>query len=192
MYWNLGKTYSPLKEVQVREKADRIDRVCIRSKRCIPPPSASNQHFYFKVTVLKDSKSQLLGLSFCYIDIGRDQMPGWFDRSWAYHGDNGMLFIESGYGAVPTPDFGAPGEFGASDVVGACLNLETGEGFCTLNGKKINMGNSSERTKFKVAKMYPCVRVDTEEDSPGFLGQPPTFIVPHFLPTSYSSTPEGS
>ncbi|KAH6970509.1 ankyrin repeat-containing domain protein [Ilyonectria sp. MPI-CAGE-AT-0026] len=132
-----------------------------------PPPSASNKHFYFEVTVRKDSNSRILGLGFCGEDIGRDQMPGWFDGSWAYHGDDGKLFIESGYGAVPTPDFGAPGEFGADDVVGACLNLETGEGFCTLNGKKMNMGYASERTKFKVVKMYPCVGVDTKDEGVG-------------------------
>lgn len=94
-------------------------------------------------------------------------MPGWFDGSWAYHGDDGVLFIESGNGVAPTPDSGAPGEFGAGDVVGACLNLETGEGFCTLNGKKMNMGNASEWTKFKVVKMYPCVGVYTEEEGVG-------------------------
>ncbi|KAH7146763.1 ankyrin repeat-containing domain protein, partial [Dactylonectria estremocensis] len=144
-----------------------IDSVCIRSKRCVPPPSVSNKHLYFEVTVLKDSDSRILGLGFCGEDIGRDQMPGWFDGSWAYRGDDGMLFIESGRGVAPAPDFGAPGEFGAGDVVGACLNLETGEGFCTLNGKKMNMGYASERTKFKVVKMYPCVRVDTEEEGVG-------------------------
>ncbi|KAI7771477.1 hypothetical protein LZL87_010917 [Fusarium oxysporum] len=137
-------TYSPLTEVQVHEKADGLGRVCIRSKRCVPPPWASNKHFYFKVTVLKDSNSRcfamLSGLGFCGEDIGRDQILGWFDGSWAYHGEDGKLFIESGYGVVPTLDFGAPGEFGAGDVVDACLNLEMGEGFCTLNGSKMNMG----------------------------------------------------
>ncbi|KAK7422447.1 hypothetical protein QQZ08_009499 [Neonectria magnoliae] len=141
-------------KVQVHEKADGLNRVCIRSKRCVPPPSASNKHFYFEVTILKDSISRILGLGFCGEDIGRNQMPGWFDGSWAYHGDNGKLFIGSDYeGVVPTPDFGAPGEFSAGDVVGACLNLETGEGFCTLNGKKMNMGNASKRMKFKVVKI---------------------------------------
>ncbi|KAM6506325.1 hypothetical protein FSOLCH5_013313 [Fusarium solani] len=114
--------------------------VCIRTKRCVPPPLASNKHFYFEVTVLKNSNTRILGLGFCGEDIGRDQMPGWFEGSWAYHGDDGKLFIGPGYGLVPTSDFGAPGEFGAGDVVGAGLNLETGGGFCTLNGKKMNMG----------------------------------------------------
>ncbi|KAH7201232.1 hypothetical protein DER44DRAFT_827856 [Fusarium oxysporum] len=158
----IKNTYSALTEVQVHEKADGLGRVCIRSKRCVPPPLASNKHFYFEVTVLKDSNSRIPGLGFCGEDIGGDQMPGWFDGSWAYHGDDGKLFIESGYGVVSTPDFGAPGEFGAGDVVDACLNLEMGEGFCTLNGNKMNMGYASERTKFKVVKMYPCIGIHTK------------------------------
>lgn len=85
-------------------------------------------------------RCRLLGLGFCGEDIGRDQMPGWFDGSWAYHGDDGKLFIGQGRGEALTPDFGASGKFGAGDVVGTCLNLETGEGFCILNGKGLNMG----------------------------------------------------
>jgi hypothetical protein len=69
-------------------------------------------------------------------------MPGWCDISFGYHGDDGKLFINDGTGLEPTSDFGSQGEFGAKDTVGIGLNLETGEGFVTRNGKKLNVGKS--------------------------------------------------
>ena len=70
-------------------------------------------------------------------------MPGWYKGSWGYHGDDGKLFIENGYGVEPSEDFGAPGTFCAGDVVGVGLNMNTGTGFCTRNGKKLAMGKLS-------------------------------------------------
>lgn len=67
-------------------------------------------------------------------------MPGWYAGSWGYHGDDGELFIEVGQGDIPTEDFGEAGTFGKGDVAGVYLHMETGEGFCTLNGKKLKMG----------------------------------------------------
>jgi hypothetical protein len=68
-------------------------------------------------------------------------MPGLDARSWAYHGDDGNLLLESSYrGHVSSSDFGGTGIFGKSDVVGGGLHVETGEGFCTRNSKKLNMG----------------------------------------------------
>ena len=66
-------------------------------------------------------------------------MPGWFKGSWAYHGDDGLLFVEGDYRS-PSPDFGARGQFGAGDTAGVYLNLETGEAFCTRNGRMMKMG----------------------------------------------------
>lgn len=68
-------------------------------------------------------------------------MPGWFEGSWAYHGDDGKLFLESGHpGISPSADFGTKGKYGAGQVVGVGLDLETGEGFCTKDGVKLDMG----------------------------------------------------
>jgi hypothetical protein len=71
-------------------------------------------------------------------------MPGWHRFSWAYHGDDGRLFINNADermpSAIPSPDFGIRGKFSAVEVVGVGLNLETGEGFVTLNGERRDVG----------------------------------------------------
>lgn len=74
-------------------------------------------------------------------------MPGWYFMSWGYHGDDGRLFVNNGEGDLvettePSSHFGAPGRFSSPDVVGVGINLETGEGFVTLNGEKRNVGES--------------------------------------------------
>jgi len=69
-------------------------------------------------------------------------MPGWFEGSWAYHGDDGLLFVEAGYN-TPSSNFGPWAQFGEGDTAGVYLNLETGEAFCTLNGDMMKMGGKS-------------------------------------------------
>ncbi|UPL02498.1 hypothetical protein LCI18_013432 [Fusarium solani-melongenae] len=129
---------------------------CIRSDHSIPP---SNTSFYFEVEVLRDSECRIIRIGFCGSGNIDDQMPGWFKGSWGYHGDDGALFIESGTRATPSSDFGDSGKFKSGDVVGVCLNVDTGQGFCTRNGKKLNMRNALEghEKSFKYGKRYPCI-----------------------------------
>ncbi|KAK5659028.1 hypothetical protein OQA88_1115 [Cercophora sp. LCS_1] len=137
--------------------------VCIRSDHPIPPPTnKKDEYFYFEVTITENSGSRIFGLGFCGPDGGENRMPGWFESSWAYHGDGGNPFIESGFHTEPpSQDFGTQGQFGAGDTVGVYFNLKTGEAFCTLNGNKMDMGSPplklEELTKGKV---HPCVGLD--------------------------------
>lgn len=96
-------------------------------------------HFYYEVEVLEGSESRVLGIGFCGEYGGRSKMPGLFGGSWGYHGDDGFLFM-NGEDTDPSKDFGAAGQFSAGDTVGIYLNLRSGEGFCTRNGKKLDMG----------------------------------------------------
>ncbi|KAH7244825.1 hypothetical protein B0J15DRAFT_537647 [Fusarium solani] len=142
-------------------------RACMRSDHSIPP---SKKYFYFEVEVLQDSACRWLGIGFCGLSKINDQLPGWFKGSWGYHGGDGALFIESGTEqTIPSSDFGDSGKFKSGDVVGVCLNVDTGQGFCTRNGKKLNMGNAFEERdeRFRYGKMYPCVGFNITEEGMG-------------------------
>ncbi|KAJ4401067.1 hypothetical protein N0V91_008208 [Didymella pomorum] len=152
--------------LQVTE-AYESTRVNIRTTTCVPPLSEHVKSFYFEVTILKESDSRLFGVGFCDKNYYDNQMPGWYDMSFAYHGDDGGLFISVGFGRNPTTDFGTRGTYGVGDTVGAGLNLETGEGFFTLNGKRKDAGDAFADVKFKGRKLYPCVGYDGTEDGIG-------------------------
>ncbi|KAM6516370.1 hypothetical protein FALCPG4_014554 [Fusarium falciforme] len=150
---------SKVHDVEVIEASTGSSYMCIRSNHSIPP---SEKHFYFEVEVLHYSECRSLGIGYCGLGNINGQMPGWFKGSWGYHGDDGKLFIESA-GAIPSSDFGDSGKFKSGDV---CLNVNTGQGFCTRNGKKLNMGNALEghEKSFKYGKRYPCVGFDVQEE----------------------------
>ena len=114
------------------------DRKCIRTRHSIPPTSA---YFYYEVQIVQcPSPYPTLAVGFSKEQTYLDQMPGWFPGSWAYHSYDGQLFLESAHGRIPSSDFGPPGEYGAGDTVGVGLNLTTGKGYCTLNGKRLDVG----------------------------------------------------
>ncbi len=123
-------------------------------------------------------------LGFCDEKRQDDRLPGWERGSWGYHGDDGRLFVESSTGSEPTADFGDAGKFHSRDVVGCGLDMKTGEGFCTRNGKRLDMGtlsvkaldsshadlfsgNAFETTKFQRGKIYPCIDFDVSEGGVG-------------------------
>jgi len=67
-------------------------------------------------------------------------MPGLDRISFGYHGDDGKLFLDTGYPAVTSSDFGPEGQYSTTDTVGIGLNMDSGEGFVTLNGAKMDVG----------------------------------------------------
>lgn len=118
-------------------------------------------------------------------------MPGWDRGSWAWHGDTGRLYVESGGGSsFADPESYHP--FKAGDVAGVGMDFQTGQGFCTLNGIRLRMGellngedmlklklvvcrapvtdlvpgNSGSRLQnkeFHIGKLYPCVGFEIGE-----------------------------
>ncbi|KAG5804164.1 hypothetical protein H9Q71_011248 [Fusarium xylarioides] len=158
-------TSCPLKDVEVIKESRNLEKVCILSDYCIPP---SAKYFYFEVTVHEDSESKILGIGFSHFNTDRDSMPGWYPGSWGYHGDDGLLYISGDYVDSPRGDFGSPG-YGAGQTAGVGLNMETGEGFCTLDGKKLAMGDffRNHNAAFQFGKIYPCVGFDVESGGVG-------------------------
>lgn len=76
-------------------------------------------------------------------------MPGWYESSFAYHGDDGELFINfEEMGQSPSNDFGSQGKYGVGDTVGAGINTVTGQGFFTLNGKRLDIGELSKHRSY--------------------------------------------
>ncbi|KAF5571075.1 serine threonine phosphatase 6 regulatory ankyrin repeat subunit a [Fusarium phyllophilum] len=158
--------YAKVHRVRLVKEIDDVEKVCLRSDHCI---SAGSDSFYFEVKVLTEAPCQWLGIGFCAWDIEEDRMPGWFERSWAYHGDDGLLFVDSGDGDLPSQDFGEQGVFGSNDIVGVCLNMKTGQGFCTKNGKPLDMGGifPLPDERFNYGKLYPCVGFDVTSEGVG-------------------------
>ncbi|KAG5800556.1 hypothetical protein H9Q69_000443 [Fusarium xylarioides] len=156
-------TSCPLQDVEVIKESSDFENGCIRSDHCIPP---SAKYFYFEVTVHEESESRILVIGFSDFRGNHNSMPGWLPGSWGYHGDDGLLFVDDDYVDSPSEDFR---EFGKGDTVGVCLNMETGAGFCTLNGKKLAMGDifKNHDTAFQFGKMYPCVGFDVAPEGIG-------------------------
>lgn len=73
-----------------------------------------------------------IGVGLCHENSPFTGMPGWRKGSWAYHGDDGKLYLEAGHG-LPYSD-----TFGAGDVVGCGSDISKDELFFTKNGKYIS------------------------------------------------------
>src|SRR6185369_5401751 len=102
------------------------DGTCVRTQHCIPP---SSTYFYYEVRIVRGlSSPSTLAVGFGSERTHLNQLPGWFSGSWAYHSDDGKLYIQ-GDGRVPSSDFGLPGEYRTGDTVGVGLNLKTGKGY---------------------------------------------------------------
>ena len=71
----------------------------------------------------------MIGAGFCHEGSLSVGMPGWVEGSWAYHGDDGNLFLERGRGV----QYGDT--YGAGDVVGCGVDSKKNQLFFTKNGE---------------------------------------------------------
>lgn len=82
-----------------------------------------------------------VGIGFCGENILGDTMPGCFPGSWAYHGGDRVLYVGTGEeAATRSPDLPEAEMYDVGDTVGVCWNSEASEALCTLNGKKLHIG----------------------------------------------------
>lgn len=73
----------------------------------------------------------VIGVGFCHEASPYTGMPGWKKGSWAYHGDDGKLFLDGGQGV----QFGDT--YGAGDVIGCGSDMDNDEFFFTKNGTRV-------------------------------------------------------
>lgn len=78
----------------------------------------------------------MCAVGFCKSNAPNDSVLGWHPGSWAYHGIDGGLYIESGRPSIENDS----DRYGKGDVIGCGLNMLTGEGYRTLNGKRLESG----------------------------------------------------
>ena len=91
--------------------------------------------FYFEVTVLSRGKEGWIGIGFSSRKANLNRLPGWEADSWAYHGDDGMVFACTASGKAYGP------RFAAQDVIGCGMNFRTGSAFFTKNGNFLGMSS---------------------------------------------------
>jgi hypothetical protein len=114
-------------------------------------------------------------IGFCQSQIGKNRIPGWDKGTWAYHSDDGGLFIETSTAIVKHDENICK----QGDVMGVGLNMETGGFYRTRNGKEIEpsktalssplytmeniylpgVGNAFDGQNFRIGKLYPCIGI---------------------------------
>eukprot|EP00462_Mataza_sp_D1_P026870 CAMPEP_0175179830 /NCGR_PEP_ID=MMETSP0087-20121206/35730_1 /TAXON_ID=136419 /ORGANISM="Unknown Unknown, Strain D1" /LENGTH=1028 /DNA_ID=CAMNT_0016472103 /DNA_START=159 /DNA_END=3245 /DNA_ORIENTATION=+ len=102
-------------------------------------------------------KECVVGVGFALGSYPRGQFPGWRNNSFALHGDDGGLFVNS---AMATrEDVCRPWKVG--DVVGAGLNVQKKEIFFTLNGEVLE---SATVTNVKLLDYHAIIGACTHGD----------------------------
>ncbi|RIB15903.1 concanavalin A-like lectin/glucanase domain-containing protein [Gigaspora rosea] len=147
--WNLDDKSSNLSvdESRLRVNYEGLgesdeDIGAIRANHPIPPQC---KLFYFEIDITYEGKNKGIGIGFCEKAVELNGMPGWYDSSWGYHGDDGKLFCCSGIGNPYGP------LYSTGDTIGCCLNFTNNTVFYTKNG--ITLGIAFRNLK---GSLYPC------------------------------------
>ncbi|CAG8799809.1 22161_t:CDS:2, partial [Dentiscutata erythropus] len=61
----------------------------IRANNPIPPQC---KLFYFEVDIIDEGENKSIGIGFCEKTVNLEGMPGWYNGSWGYHGNNGKFY----------------------------------------------------------------------------------------------------
>lgn len=97
-----------------------------------PIPAKGLALYYFEVTIVDQGDTGRIGVGLCDRNVKLEKMPGWEVGSYAYHGDDGLLFRQTGNaGAQYGPTYGT------DDVIGCCWDQVDGAVFFTKNGKHL-------------------------------------------------------
>ncbi|KAI8712283.1 B30.2/SPRY domain-containing protein [Fusarium sp. LHS14.1] len=128
-----------------------------RTQECIPPNVA---HYYFEAQTWGQNKICEFYIGFCSTNMPRGRLPGHHPGSWSYEISNTILTAWAfGEKHSSSQTIESDGQY---FNVGCGLNMLTGEGFVTLNGKRLNSGTVFGEHKFSKGKIYPCVAFSTD------------------------------
>ncbi|KAG5655398.1 hypothetical protein KAF25_000647 [Fusarium avenaceum] len=140
-------------DVKIPDTNSADEQFCyLRTKEAIPP---TTKDFYFQVELMHLPDSKVIVIGFCQSQIKKNRTPGWDKGTWAYHSDDGGLFIEKGKPVVKHDENICK----QGDVMGVGLNMETGGFYRTRNGKEIDPKNAFEGQNFRIGKLYPCIGI---------------------------------
>lgn len=109
------------------------DAASVRTDACIPTHGIGL--YYYEVAILDQGDTGRIGLGLCDRNVKLEKMPGWENGSYAYHGDDGLLFRSTGVAGVP---YGP--KYGTDDVIGCCWDVVDNVVFFTKNGKNLGVG----------------------------------------------------
>ncbi|RIA90672.1 concanavalin A-like lectin/glucanase domain-containing protein [Glomus cerebriforme] len=114
----------------VQEHQDWFQAAAVRADYPLPVEAGL---FYFEVYIINQGLEGLIGIGMSEPNVNLRGQPGWNERSYGYHGDDGLKFISNGhrgydYGPLYTND----------DIIGCCVNFFNNTCFYTKNG--INLG----------------------------------------------------
>ncbi|GFR51846.1 hypothetical protein Agub_g14313 [Astrephomene gubernaculifera] len=115
----------------------------VQANRCVPAQSVI---YYYEVKILDKGDGGTIAIGYADKTYPLSSQPGWRSRSCAFHGDDGNVFnngASSSYGPRFSEESGA--------VVGAALNMLSGEIFFTVNGQKF------QPMPFPAAGLYPTI-----------------------------------
>lgn len=121
------------------------DAASVRTDVCIPTHGIGL--YYYEIAILDQGNTGRIGLGLCDRNVKLEKMPGWESGSYAYHGDDGLLFRSTGVAGVPYS-----GPYGTDDVIGCCWDVVDNVVFFTKNGK--NLGVAFRNLK---GSYYPTV-----------------------------------
>jgi len=111
--------------------------VIIPANRSIPLTTATCSLFYFEITVLSlgENPPGVIGIGLVPLYHSMSGMPGWHNRSYGYHGDDGKKFhgTDNGQGSEYGP------VWNQNSVVGCGYDQSAGDIFFTLNGKHLGV-----------------------------------------------------
>ncbi|KAJ4303130.1 hypothetical protein N0V90_002022 [Kalmusia sp. IMI 367209] len=151
-------------EIKVDMESVNFEKICLRTQKCIPPDLA---WFYFEVHLIDYPNGRYLAVGYTQVNIPEETYPGITEGSWAYHGDDGGLYVKSLDQDSSWSRSSQTESYKAGDVVGCGLNMKSGEGYRTLNGERLDSWGAFDDHKFKKGKIYPCIGLPIDSDGVG-------------------------